>query len=69
MNQSFDDSVWNMVWGGTVGLMFRINQRVEVNLGYRVLVVPKTTYEYQGQGYGFGKRAMDILSLGVNYRF
>jgi opacity protein-like surface antigen len=69
MNQYFDDSVWNMVWGGTAGFIFRLSQRVDINIGYRLLVLPKTTYDYQGQGYGFGRRALNVVSLGVGMRF
>jgi len=69
MNQHFDDSVWNTVWGGTAGFIFRLTPRVDINLGYRLLVMSKTTYHYQGQGYGFGRRAIDVFSLGVVMRF
>lgn len=69
MNQSFDDSIWNVVWGGTAGVKIRLTQRLDLDLGYRVLVVSKTTYEYQGQGYGFGRRALNVLSLGLGMRF
>ena len=69
MNQSFDDTVWNMVWGGTAGLKIRVTPTVDIDLGYRVLVIAKTTYRYQGQGYGFGQRATNVFSLGVGMRF
>jgi opacity protein-like surface antigen len=69
MNQFYDDSVWNVVWGGTAGIIFRLTERLDINLGYRLLVVSKTTYEYQGQGYGFGRRAMNVFSLGMGIRF
>jgi len=69
MNQHFDDSIWKMVWGGTTGLIFRVNQRVDINLGYRFLVVSKTTYQYQGQGYGFGRRGLNVFSLSAVMRF
>jgi opacity protein-like surface antigen len=69
MDQRFDDSVWNMVWGGTAGLKIRVTPTVDIDLGYRVLVIAKTTYRYQGQGYGFGQRATNVFSLGVGMRF
>jgi opacity protein-like surface antigen len=69
MDQSFDDSVWNTVWGGTAGFIIRLNQKVDINLGYRLLVIAKTTYRYQDQSYGFGQRATNVYSLGVNMRF
>jgi opacity protein-like surface antigen len=68
MDQSFDDSVWNMVWGGTAGFMIRLTPKIEIDLGYRLLVIAKTTYHYQGQGYGFGRRATNVFSLGVGIR-
>ena len=51
------------------GLIFRVNQRVDINLGYRFLVVSKTTYQYQGQGYGFGRRGLNVFSLSAVMRF
>jgi opacity protein-like surface antigen len=69
MDQSFYDSVWNTVWGGTAGFIIRLNQKVDINLGYRLLVIPKTTYRYQNQSYGFGRRATNVFSLGVGMRF
>jgi opacity protein-like surface antigen len=69
MNQHFDDSVWNTVWGGTAGFIFRLTPRVDINLGYRLLVMSKTTYHYQDQSYGLGRRAIDVFSLGAVMRF
>jgi len=56
-------------FGAHGGVHIPPHTEVDINLGYRLLVMSKTTYHYQDQSYGLGRRAIDVFSLGAVMRF
>ena len=62
-------SDFDFAWGATAGLLIRITQKLDIDVGYRLLGTSDTKFQFNGEGFRTGKYTIDGWYAGIGWRF
>jgi hypothetical protein len=60
---------WDLVYGGSIGLMFRFDNRAHLDIGYRILGTTSTKISLPRESYATGNYTVESWYMGVGVRF
>lgn len=62
-------SDWSFCWGGTAGFVFQLTDKVDLDLGFRLLRLDGSDFSIDGETYASDSSNTKIWYAGLGYRF